>query len=132
MSAGQTIANFMVENVISVSSEMDISHAVGLLLDRKISGAPVIEDTGELVGMLTKKDCFKAALNASYYKQWGGTVAHYMSRDVQTLDPGLDIVTAAETFLRTPYRIFPVTRDDRIVGVLSRSDLLRAFRHFEG
>ena len=87
----------------------------------------MVEEADELVGMLTKKDCFKAALNAAYYNEWSGTVDQYMTRAPETLDAGLDIVSAAERFLATPYRRFPVVEDGRLVGLLSRSDLLRAF-----
>lgn len=127
MTQRRTIADYMVREVVSLSPEMEINQAVARLLDRRISGAPVLDEVGELVGLLTKKDCFKAALNASYYQQWGGRVADYMSRNIETMDAGLDIVTAAGRFLETPYRRFPVTEEGRLVGLLSRSDLLRAF-----
>lgn len=131
MTQRQTIADYMVTDLVTVSPTLEINHAVALLLDKKISGAPVVDETGDLVGILTKKDAFKAALNATYYKQWGGTVAQYMSKSVQTLDADLDIVSAAEEFLSSPYRFFPVARDERMVGILSRSDLLRAFMGFQ-
>ncbi len=127
MSERRTIAEFMVTDLLALPPGMEILHAVTLLLDRGVSGAPVVEETDELVGILTKKDCFKAALNAAYYKEWGGTVGQYMTRSPETLDIGLDIVSAAERFLATPYRRFPVVEDGRLVGLLSRSDLLRAF-----
>lgn len=127
MTGTSTIGDYMVREVVTLPSSMEINHAVALLLERGIAGAPVLDDTGEMVGILTKKDCFKAALNASYYQQWGGTVASYMSPNVETLDAGLDIVTAAERFLASPFRFYPVTRDGQLAGILSRSDLLRAF-----
>lgn len=127
MNASRTVADCMVSDLHCLAPEMEINHAVAFLLEKRISGAPVLDETGELVGLLTKKDCFKAALNAAYYKQWGGTVAHYMTRDLHTLDAGLDIVSAAEIFLAQPYRRFPVLREGRLVGLVSRSDLLAAF-----
>ncbi|MBB4052145.1 CBS domain-containing protein [Devosia subaequoris] len=127
MTERRTIADFMVTDLITVSPGMDILQAVTLLLDRGVSGAPVVEETDELVGILTKKDCFKAALNAAYYKEWGGTVDQYMTRSPETLDARIDIVSAAERFLASPYRRFPVVEDGHLVGLLSRSDLLRAF-----
>lgn len=123
----RTIAEFMVTELITLPVDMEIAHAVAFLLKSRISGAPVLGDTGEMVGLLTKKDCFRAALNAAYYSEWGGTVGAYMSTDLHTLDAGLDIVSAAEIFLSSSYRRFPVMRDGRLVGLLSRSDLLRAF-----
>lgn len=128
MTSPATIGSFMVSDVITLTPDLEINHAVALLLDKQISGAPVLDATGDLVGILTKKDCFRAALNANYYKQWGGTVGQYMSASVHTLDVGLDVVSAAEAFLATPYRLFPVVANGRLVGLLSRSDLLRAFR----
>ncbi|WP_246018250.1 CBS domain-containing protein [Pelagibacterium montanilacus] len=127
MSAGDTLSAWMVTDIASVLPDMEIGYAVRFLLDRRISGAPVVDSTGGMVGIITKKDCFRAALNAAYYKQWGGTVERYMVRDVETLDADLDIVSAAQAFARTPYRLFPVMRDGDLVGLLSRSDLLRAF-----
>lgn len=131
MTQRQTIADYMVTDLVTLSPVLEINHAVALLLEKKISGAPVVDDTGDLVGILTKKDAFKAALNATYYKQWGGTVSQYMSKSVETLDADLDIVSAAEEFLSSPYRFFPVTREGQLIGLLSRSDLLRAFWNFQ-
>ena len=90
------------------------------------SNAPVIDGKGELIGVLSQKDCLKAALNASYYQEWGGAVSDYMSKEVETLEADLDIVEAAEHFLASNYRRFPVMHEGRIVGQISRADLLRA------
>lgn len=126
----QTIAHFMVTELVTLPPSLEIGAALSQLLTKRISGAPVVDDTGELVGILTTKDCFRAALNAAYYKQWGGTVADYMSAELETMDLELDIVSAAERFLATPYRRFPVLKDGQLVGLLSRSDLLAAFEAF--
>lgn len=126
----QTIAQFMVTELETLSPGMEIGAALSQLLEKRISGAPVLDDTGELVGILTTKDCFRAALNAAYYKQWGGTVADYMSVELETMDTELDIVSAAERFLATPFRRFPVLKEGQLVGLLSRSDLLAAFEAF--
>ncbi len=97
-----------------------------LLLQKKFSGAPVVDENGKLVGALSKKDCLMAALNASYHQQWGGVVADYMSTSVETLDANLDLVAAAERFLGSHYRRFPVMENGRMTGQISRADLLRA------
>ncbi|MEO9341028.1 CBS domain-containing protein [Mesorhizobium sp. SB112] len=72
------------------------------------------------------KDCFRPMLNASYYQQWDGSVADYMSRDVRTLPVDLDFVSAAEEFLARSHRVYPVKRDGEVVGLLHRYDLLEA------
>ncbi|MCD7059368.1 CBS domain-containing protein [Pelagibacterium xiamenense] len=122
-----TIARYMTTDVISLAPDIEINRAIALLLTKRISGAPVLDRSRALVGILTKKDCFKAALNASYYQQWGGLVSDYMSGDVETLDAELDLIGAAQRFLTSTYRRFPVMREGEMVGLLSRTDLLRAF-----
>ena len=121
-----TIAACMAKELVTFSPEMEINHAVARLLARNISGAPVTDEAGALVGIITAKDCFKAALHASYYQGWGGTVADYMTAPVQTLDVGLDLVSAAECFLASDFRRFPVIDEGRLVGLVTRLDLLRA------
>lgn len=127
MTGPSTVADYMASDLVIFAPHLEINRAVAQLLERGISGAPVLDDAERLLGILTEKDCFRAALNGSYYQEWGGVVADYMSRDVKTIDAGLDVVAAAEQFLASPFRRFPVVSEGRLVGLLSRSDLLRAF-----
>lgn len=126
MSSRPRIDDCMARELTTLSPGMEINRALKILIDRRISGAPVTDDTGQLVGVLSKKDCLRAALNAAYYQDWGDSVADYMSTDLHTLDAGMDIVEAAEAFLASPYRRFPVMREGRLVGQISRADVLRA------
>ncbi|MGB5557606.1 MAG: CBS domain-containing protein [Paracoccaceae bacterium] len=120
------ISDYMARELVTLSPETEINQAMHILLDRHFSGAPVLNAEGRLVGVLSKKDCLKAALHASYYRDWGGTVAQYMATDVQTLDAEMDIVSAAEAFVASSFRRFPVLREGRLVGQVSRADILRA------
>lgn len=126
MSEVPLVADYMARDPLTLSPDMEINRAMNILLKRGYSGAPVVDDGGWLVGVLSKKDCLKAALEASYYRQWGGTVDRYMAHDVKTLDAGLDIISAVKAFLETPFRRFPVLEDGRLVGQISRADALRA------
>jgi CBS domain-containing protein len=123
---GPSVADFMAGRITTLSPDMDIIKAMNVLLDGAFSGAPVVDDKGRLVGILTKKDCLKVAFTASYHQEWGGVVADFMSTEVETIDAETDIVTAAEKFLNGPYRLFPVLRDGRLAGVISRHDILKA------
>lgn len=120
------IRDYMATEVVTVSPDMEILRAMELLLERRFSGAPVVDEGGRLVGVLSKKDCLRAALNGSYHQEWGGVVADYMSKSVESLDANLDLVSAAERFLASHYRRFPVMEDGRMVGQISRADLLNA------
>lgn len=126
MSNVPLVADYMARELITLSPDMEINHAMNILLDHRISGAPVVDATGALVGVLSKKDCLKAALEASYYRDWGGTVTTYMSKNVKTLDAGMDIVTATSMFVKSAFRRFPVLENGELVGQISRADALRA------
>jgi CBS domain-containing protein len=116
----------MSANLVTLNPDMDIMEAVQVLTDRGISGAPVVDDLGNLVGLLAEKDCLEAVLKASYYGEWGGSVSEYMQTDVRTIDAGTSIVDAGRLFIETSLRGFPVMDNNQIVGQLNRSDLLRA------
>ena len=122
------VADYMARDLITLSPETEINHAMNLLLEHRISGAPVLDASGALVGVLSKKDCLKAAIEASYYREWGATVAAHMSKSVETLDAGMDILSAANAFLNSPFRRFPVLENGRLVGQISRADALRAMK----
>ena len=126
MSERPRIKAYMSRDLVTLTPDMEINRAMHLLIDKHISGAPVLDEAGNLVGMLSQKDCLKAALHASYYREWGDTVADYMSGNAQTLDAELDLVEAAEAFLASSFRRFPVMSEGRLVGQISRSDLLKA------
>ena len=116
----------MTTNLVAFTPGTDIHRAVGMLLEKRISGAPVIDEQGHLVGILSSKDCLKVAFSASYHREPGGTVSNYMSSDVKTVDVAADIVAVAEMFVKGPYRRFPVMENGRLVGLLSRHDILKA------
>lgn len=126
MSDRPRIKTYMTRELITLTPDMEINRAMNLLIDNKISGAPVLDANANLVGMLSQKDCLKAALHASYYREWGDRVADYMSDKPEALDADLDLVEAAEAFLASSFRRFPVMSEGRLVGQISRSDLLRA------
>ena len=125
MPSRPTISAYMATRLVTLAPDMEINRAMVVLLENRFSGAPVVNGTGELVGVLSKKDCFRSAMHASYHAKPGGLVADYMSRNVETLDADMELFVAAEAFLKSPYRRFPVLHEGRLVGQISRADLLR-------
>ena len=128
MPAASTVDDYMARDLITFGPGDDILKAVNVLLDERISGAPVVDSGGRLVGVLSKKDCLGIVYSASYHQEWGGRVEDYMSRDVETIDAGTDIIKAADIFMSSSYRRFPVLEHGRLVGQISRADILRALR----
>jgi predicted transcriptional regulator len=121
-----TVDDYMVRDLITFVPDDDIHEVVKILLAARISGAPVVDYKGELVGVVSKKDCFEVLYNTSYHQDWGGRVEDYMSKEVTTIESGTDIAKAADIFMNSTFRRFPILKNGRIVGQISRADLLRA------
>ena len=121
-----TVDDYMARDLITFMPGDDIHMAVKVLLDERLSGAPVVDGRGRLVGVLSKKDCFEVVYNSSYHQEWGGRVEQYMTREVTTIESGTDIIKAADLFVSSSFRRFPILKNGRMIGQISRADLLRA------
>ncbi len=121
-----TVDDYMARDLITFMPGDDIHVAVNVLLDKRLSGAPVVDGRGRLVGVLSKKDCFEVVYSTSYHQEWGGRVEEYMTREVTTIASGTDIIKAADLFMSSGFRRFPVLENGRMTGQISRADLLRA------
>ena len=86
----------------------------------------MVDEHGNLVGVLSEQDCMKVALHAGYYGDPGGRVGEFMSTEVRTVDADTSILDLAKAFLDAPYRRYPVVENERLVGQISRRDVLRA------
>lgn len=120
------VKDYMTRTLVTFKPEMDVLDAVHELVKHRIAGAPVVDDAGSLVGVLSELDCLKITLNAGYHGNWGGPVADFMSRDITTVDAQMSIIDLAQQFLDSGFRRFPVMHDNRLVGQISRRDALRA------
>lgn len=120
------VKDFMSASLVVLSPGTAILEAASQLVEKRISGAPVVDQTGNLVGVLSEKDCMRIALHAGYHSEVAGTVAEYMHRDVKTVDAERNIVDVAMMFIEDEYRRYPVTKDGRLVGQISRRDVLKA------
>jgi CBS domain-containing protein len=120
------VRDFMVRRVVTISPETEILQALQILITKDIAGAPVVSASGSIVGIITEKDCMRVALNATYHSEYGGVVADFMASPVVTISPDDSIVDVLKQFLRERYHRYPVVEDDRLVGLVSRRDVLRA------
>lgn len=121
----RTVADIMATQLVTFSPDMNIHEAIRVLLEKRISGAPVVDADGALLGVLSKKDCLKIVFSSRYHDDRGGPVRDFMSTPVETMDAALDVVSAAQHFLRSHFRRFPVLRDGKLVGQVSRYDVLK-------
>lgn len=118
--------DFMATELIVLAPDMSVHDAMNEFLENDISGAPVVDEHGSVVGMLTERDCLQVIYGATYHRDPGGKVLEHMSAPVETLDADMDLVTVIERFLRSRYRRFPVLDGTRLVGLISRRDILRS------
>jgi CBS domain-containing protein len=121
----RTVADIMVTRLVTFMPDTNIHEAIRVLLDKRISGAPVVDADGTLVGTLSKKDCLKIVFSSQYHDDRGGPVRDFMSTPVETLDASQDLVSVAQLFLDSHFRRFPVLRDGKLAGQVSRADILK-------
>ena len=112
--------------LVTLDPGMDILRAVHTLITNVISGAPVVDENRKLVGILTERDCMRAAMQAEYHDMPGGPVRRYMTKNPQSVSPDESILHVAQLFIDGKYHRYPVVRDDRLVGMISRRDVMRA------
>lgn len=125
-----SVEKFMASDEVTLSPELTIDEAINVILENRLTGAPVLDENRKIVGMLTEKDCLRLIVDAAYNNlpHHDKTVADYMSKVVKTVTPEHDILDVANEFLTTHYRKFPVVHNGRLVGQVSRRDILKAMR----
>ena len=120
------VRDYMARHLVTLRPDDKVLDAIHTLVEHQVAGAPVTDKDGKLVGMLTEKDCMQVAVNATYHSDYGGLVADFMSTEVEVMDVKDSIIEAAKRFLNTRYRRFPVMDNNRLVGQISRQDIMRA------
>lgn len=126
MLAKITVADYMSKRLVTLTKDTGVIDAVNKLLDHKITSAPVVNERGQLLGMFSEKDVMSIVLEAAYNQSMSGKVGDYMTIEVISVDADSSIVDLAEKFEQTIVRSFPVFQDHDLVGIVSRTDVLRA------
>ena len=123
------ISEYMDTVVPVLSPKTHILKAVDFLLDQHVTGAPVVDSDQRLVGIITETDLLKLVTEGIQGEPpTEATVAEYMTTDVITVPPTVDIYYIAGMFLANKFRRLPVVEDGKIVGAITRYDLLRVVR----
>jgi CBS domain-containing protein len=128
--AHETIEKYMVpvSNIITFKPDQPIQDVISTIVNKKISGAPVLDDQHHLVGMISEKDCLRLIVDQAYYNMPPETrkVSDYMTPKVQSLSPTTTVVEAAIEFLNSPIRRFPIVEHGMLIGQVSRRHILKA------
>lgn len=121
-----TARDFMVKKLITLRPDMDVIDAVRLLLKNRISGAPVVDADGNFLGVFSEKCAMQVLLDAAYEQLPSNEIRLFMDTEAQTIAPDTQLLSIAQVFLLTSYRRLPVLEEGRLIGQLSRRDVMRA------
>jgi len=118
-----TAGAIMTSELVTVRPESSIEEAIELLLSEKISGLPVVDEDGQLVGLVTEF----ALLAVAYDRRiTNHTVERYMTRELITVEADEPVSRVADLCIVHRVRRVPVMKDGRLVGLIARRDVLQA------
>ncbi|MBN4070209.1 CBS domain-containing protein [Olleya sp. AH-315-F22] len=122
------VSDFMTRNLITFKSDQKIETVVDTLLKNRISGAPVVNDKQELIGIISEGDCIKHISESRYYNMpmENNTVEKLMIKNVETIDGNMNIFDAAAKFTQAKRRRFPIVENGKLIGQISQKDILKA------
>ncbi|NOZ27696.1 MAG: CBS domain-containing protein [Chloroflexi bacterium] len=148
------VRDIMTTDVKIVSPDTPVQDIIRMFRDYAVSGLPVVDDEGKLVGIVTEMDLIRrhARPHAPIYfpildariplgreREYRETVRRIlattaeelMTSPVQTVSPDMDVVDLATLMVERGINPVPVVEDGRLVGIVSRTDLLRVIEEFE-
>ena len=124
-----TARDMMVSNLITLRPEMDAFDAIDVLLQNKISGAPVVDEDNQFLGIFSEKSCMQLVVNAAYEQLPSNALMAFVNTNPPTITEATDFLSIAQTFLDAACRRLPVLDDSgRLRGQISRRDIMRAVR----
>ena len=116
------LKSIMTIGVITVKADTPIYEALYLLAKNKISGIPVVDDEEQVVGVLSEKDVLKILFDKKL--DVNSTVDDYMSRDVICFTEEDGAIDVCKFFIRSNIRRVPIVKDNKLVGIVSRADII--------
>ncbi len=141
------VNGFMTRRVVTVPPEMPVAKVAALLVERRLSAVPVIDGMRHILGIVSEGDLMRRpetgteahrswwlrvfaapeTLAEHYVKSHGRLAKDVMTREVVTIGPDASLGDAADLMERSRVKRLPVTHEDRLIGIISRADLVRAF-----
>ncbi len=122
--------DFMTKKLITFSPEQPLNEIIQILIKKNISGGPVIDKNGKLIGVISEGDCLKQVVRGKYNNspEIMGVVQDYMTADPVTVGPNENIFEIARLFLKLRLRRFPVLDNGKLVGQISQRDVMAAIQ----
>ncbi len=132
MSGSIQVRDYM-QPTVTVHQSATVSEAAQIILEHKISGVTVVDESGNLAGILSELDCLRAIVNAVYNGSLPGAaiVEDVMTKEVESNSPNEDIVSVAASMLDHKHRRRPIVENGKLLGQVSCRQILRAIKDFE-
>lgn len=118
-----TAKDVMTRHVITIDPESSLQEAIHMLIDKGISGMPVVDENEKMVGIISEKDIihfYTFSRNMQNIK-----VKEAMTRDVVTFSPETSVEQIALAIAERGFRRAPIIEGDRLVGIISRRNIIR-------
>ena len=125
----EPISKYMATDLITFTPDIDVIEVIRIFLQKNISGAPVLNENKEVVGLIDDKDCLRLLIDSVYHNEpvLNTKVQSYMTSVMKVIDMDANVVDAARIFLETKYkRLLVVNKEGKLIGQISRADILKA------
>ncbi len=116
-----TAKEIMSESILTINKDMTPNEVIKTLVMDRVTGLPVVDDEMRLLGVVTEKDILKML----YHKEKSKTVQDLMTRDVVTFDQEEDLINIFKCLVDNSFRRVPVMSKGRLVGIISRRDIIK-------
>lgn len=128
------VEDYMSRSLITFHKDQLVIEVMEALIKNKISGAPVVNERNELVGIISDGDCMKQISESRYYNMPIGDmkIEKFMETDIITIDKKANIFDCASLFYKHDCRRFPILEDGKLIGQISRKDVLCAALKLRG
>ena len=132
--ASLKVSDYMSRELITFQPDQTVEQVIQTLIKNKISGGPVVNSNNELVGIISEGDCLKDISESRYYNMpmEQHTVESRMVKNVETIDGNMNVFDAANKFLESKIRRFPIVENGKLVGQISQKDILKAALELKG
>ncbi len=128
------VEDYMTKKLMTFRPDQSILEVMEMFAKHHISGGPVLDDNGFLVGIVSEADCMKQISESRYFNQpiLDKSVERFMTENVETIPHDMSIFDAAGLFHRNNRRRLPVMKDGLLVGQISRKDIVIAALKLSG
>ncbi|MDW7692539.1 CBS domain-containing protein [Flammeovirgaceae bacterium SG7u.111] len=124
----ELVEKYMATDLITFNLDNNMAEVIEKMVRYKISGASVVDENNRLVGVISEIDCMRLMIDSAYHNLplRDKHVKDYMTKVIKTVTPYMNILDVAGEFVKTNLRRFPVISNGKLVGQISRHDVLKA------